>query len=47
MTDHPLTDDLAESIAKPARWPDDLGDVVFTYNDMRAAFDKGAADMLE
>ena len=39
MTDHPLTDDLAECIAPGAHWSSDIGEVVFTYNDMRAAAD--------
>ena len=44
---HPLTDDLAERIAPNAQWSSDAGGVVFTYNDMRVAYDKGDEDRLK
>ena len=39
MTDHPLTDELAEDIAPYAVWSSDIGEVVFTHDDMRSAAD--------
>ena len=40
MTDHPLTDDLAEDIASTEfEFPFGIGETVFTYNDMRKAAD--------
>ena len=44
---HPLTNDLAENIALDAQWSSDIGNVVFTYDDMRAAYDKGFSDAIE
>ena len=38
MTNHPLTDDLAEDIASTEfEFPFGIGETVFTYNDMRKA----------
>ena len=40
MTDHPLTDDIAESIAATElQCPFGIGELVFTHDDMRAATD--------
>ena len=40
MTDHPLTDELAVDIVQDATWSSDIvGEVVFIYEDMRAAAD--------
>ena len=40
MTNHPLTDDLAEDIASTEfEFPFGIGETVFTYNDMRKAAD--------
>ena len=40
MTDHPLTDELAVDIVQDAIWSSDIvGEVVFIYEDMRAAAD--------
>ena len=37
---HPLTDELAKSIAPNWEWAMDVGEeIVFTYDDMRAAAD--------
>ena len=47
MTDHPLTDDLAERIAPDSQWSSDIGDVVFTHNDMRAAYDWQLEQVIE
>jgi hypothetical protein len=47
MTNHPLTDDIIESIALDAQWAGDIGDTVFRHSDMRAAYDKGADWQLE
>ena len=48
MTDHPLTDDIAESIAvTELQCPFGIGQLVFTHDDMRAAFDKGRDHQLE
>ena len=47
MIDHPLTDDLAEDIAPDSQWSNDIGDVVFTHDDMRVAYDKGREDRLK
>lgn len=47
MTDHPLTDEMCENIAPMAQWVGDIGDTIFRHCDMRAAYDKGAADKLE
>jgi hypothetical protein len=44
---HPLTDEMCEQIAPTCQWAGDIGDVVFRYSDIRAAYDKGAADRLE
>ena len=51
---HPLTDDIIDHIALNASWSGDYGnaivingDVVFTREDMRAAYDKGADWQLE
>jgi hypothetical protein len=34
---HPLTDEIMERIAINAHWSGDTGDVVFRWDDMRAA----------
>ena len=40
MTEHhPLTDELAEDIAPYAVWSSDIGEVVFTHDDMRRSAD--------
>ena len=44
---HPLTDDLAESIAPDAHWSGDIGDTVFRHSDMRIAYDKGYAQAIK
>jgi hypothetical protein len=36
---HPLTDEIMERIAINAHWSGDTGDVVFRWDDMRAAAD--------
>lgn len=36
---HPLTDEIIESIALDAQWAGDLGDTVFRHSDMRKATD--------
>ena len=37
MTNHPLTDDLAELIAIDAPWCDERKETVFTHDDMRSS----------
>ena len=45
---HPLTDDIIESeLATPAHFTSGSLVGLFTHDDMRAAYTKGSADMLE
>ena len=44
--DHPLTDEMCEILSRQP-WLDPDVDVEGTAHDMRAAYDKGAADRLE
>jgi len=46
MTKHPLTDEIMERIALNAHWSGDTGDVVFRWDDMRAAADWQLAQCL-
>ena len=46
MTDHPLTDEIMERIALNSHWSGDTGDVVFRWDDMRAAADWQLAQCL-
>lgn len=48
MTNHPLTDDLAEDIASTEfEFPFGIGETVFTYNDMRRAADWQLEQVIE
>ena len=50
MTDkHPLTDDIAQSIQVSTKleFPFGIGEVMFTFNDMRAAYDLAVEQITE
>jgi hypothetical protein len=44
---HPLTDEIMERIAINAHWSGDTGDVVFRWDDMRAAADWQLEQVIE